>query len=167
VSVIVLIGPSGAGKSTVANTLQYTYGFHLEKTITTRPQRDTFDTDHTFVSEETFQSMLDAKAFFGILEVFGHRYGLPKFNPEKPTILLLRAPAIKEFLTGFPDAYIIQIDAPIGILEARLVARGSLDRTDSKTLEQEIILGKSFASKSFDSSKHTPEAIAEAIAKLV
>lgn|GEM_PF-5915400 len=113
-TVVVIIGPSGAGKSSVAKVLQDTYGFHLEKTVTTRPQRDVFDTDQQFVDAKTFQKMLEAKAFFGTLEAFGFSYGLPRFNPDNSTVLLLRAPAVQEFLTKFPQARIIEIDALYG-----------------------------------------------------
>ncbi len=163
--IIVIIGPSGAGKSSVAKILCDAYGFTLEKTVTTRPQRDAYDTDHVFVSEETYQHMLDAKAFFGTLDVFGHRYGLPRFNPQAPTVLLLRAPAIAEFLTMFPDAYIVEIDAPVEVLTARLAARGSTDRIDSELLEKEIALGRTLASQVIDSSNMSAEDIAAVIAK--
>lgn len=164
--VTVLIGPSGAGKSTIARLLCENYGFELVKTVTTRPQRNAFDTDQTFVGDETFQTMLESKAFFGTLEVFGYSYGLPKFNPENPTVLLLRAAVVKEFLTGFPGAHIIELDAPLPVLEERLLARGSAERFDSDALTKEIAFGRTLASHIFDTSMDAPEAIATHIAKL-
>ena len=163
-SVIVLIGPSGAGKSTVAHILQQAHGFHLQRTVTTRPQRDAYDTDHIFVSEETYQSMLHTKAFFGTLSVFGYEYGLLKFDPSEHTLLLLRAPAIEEFKTRFTDAYIVEIDAPLTVLEERLVARSTFDRIEPEALEKEIEWGRKVADITIDSSQHTPEEIAAMIA---
>lgn len=161
--IIVLIGPSGSGKSSVAKELCDTHGFHLVKTMTTRPQRDEHDTDQTFIDHETFTNMRESKAFFGTLESFGHDYGLPKFDPATPTVLLLRAPAVQEFLKGFPSARVIEIDASLAVLEERLVARGSLDRLDPGFLEKEMELGRQLANQTFDSSILTPQAIAELI----
>lgn len=164
--VTVLIGPSGAGKSTIARLLCENYGFELVKTVTTRPQRNAFDTDQTFVGDETFQTMLESKAFFGTLEAFGYSYGLPKFNPENPTVLLLRASAVKEFLTGFPEAHIIELDTPLPVLEERLIARGSAERFDPEALTQEITFGRMLAKHTFDTSIDAPDSIATNIAKL-
>jgi guanylate kinase len=164
--IIVLIGPSGAGKSTIAELLCNEYGFELVKTVTTRPQRDASDIDQTFVDNETFQAMLESKTFFGTLEAFGYSYGLPKFNPKNQTVLLLRAPAVKEFLTGFPNAHIIELDAPLSVLEERLLARGSAERFDTESLTKEIAFGRTLATHAFDTSAETPEAITASIAKL-
>jgi len=160
---VVIIGPSGAGKSSVAKVLCERYGFQLQKTVTTRPQRDEYDTDHIFITDESYQEMLDAEAFFGTLTIFGHRYGLPRFNPEAPTLLLLRAPAIEEFTTMFPSAFIVEIDAPLEILEARLRERNSHDRINREHLEKEITWGRTLARYTADSSLATPDAIASAI----
>lgn len=161
--VVVIIGPSGAGKSSVVKELCTTYGFHLVQTVTTRPQRDAHDTDHVFVNEETFLHMLHSDSFFGTLDIFDHLYGLPKFDPLQPTVLLLRAPAIKEFLTKFPTAYIVQLEAPLRILEERLVGRGSTDRINTEELEKETAWGRLLANKVVDSSTLTPQIIAKLI----
>jgi len=163
--VVVLIGPSGAGKSSVAKILCDTYGFQLERTVTTRPQRDAFDTDHIFVNEEIFAHMAQSKLFFGVLTIFGHSYGLPRFNPDKPTVLLLRAPAIKQFLTQFPDAIIIEIDAPLATLKQRLATRGSFDRYVPDELQKEMLLGQSLSHYSIDSSTRSAAGIAEVIVR--
>lgn len=161
--VVVLIGPSGAGKSSVAKELCDMHGFHLVKTVTTRPQRDEYDTDQTFVSQESFDHMVASKAFFGTIDAFGYTYGLPRFNPESPTVLLLRAPAIPEFLTKFSDAYIVEIDAPLNVLEERLVRRGSAERFEPEMITKEISVGRKLATKSIDSSATSPDTIAASI----
>lgn len=165
-SLVVLIGPSGAGKSTVAGILTKEYKFRLQKTVTTRPRRGDHDIDHIFVNNETYQEMASSGMFFGTLHSFGHDYGLPRFDPADRTVLLLRATAVAEFRTRFPDAYIVEIDAPIDILVSRLMVRDSLNRVDTASLEQEIQLGRSISTALFDSSKLSAEAIAESIAQL-
>ena len=163
-SVVVIIGPSGAGKSTIARILQEKYGFRLQKTVTTRPQRDEYDTDHIFVNEETFQTMSASKAFFGTMPTFEFNYGLPKFDPSERTLLLLRAPVVEEFKTRFPDAHIYEVDAPLEVLEQRLIARSTFDRINPEVLEKEISWGRTLAKQSFNSSLHSAEQIAQAIA---
>ena len=165
-SIVVIIGPSGAGKSTVAKVLVETYSFHLQRTATTRPQRDQFDVSHTFIDDHIFDTMLASKAFFGTLNVYGYRYGLPLFDPKVPTILILRAVAVEELLAGFPDAVIVEIDAPLEFLEHRLQARDSSDRFDAEKITEEVALGKSLTTYQFDSSKESSEEIAEQIAML-
>lgn len=164
-SVVVLIGPSGAGKSTVAGILREKYGFHLQKTVTTRPQRGPYDTDHIFVNEETFDTMNDSGSFFGTLPTFEYKYGLPKFDPSALTLLLLRAPAVEEFRTRFPDAHIFEVDAPLDVLEKRLIARNTYDRINPEVLEKEITWGRSLAERYFNSSVLSAEQIAQAIAE--
>src|SRR6218665_2035589 len=107
---VVLIGPSGAGKSSVVKILVDTYGFQLVKTVTTRLPRAEFDTDHTFITAETFEAIQQAGGFFGMIEFFGEQYGLPKFNPEHATLLNLRVPAIEKLSVVFPHAHIVEID---------------------------------------------------------
>lgn len=157
---IVIIGPSGAGKSSVVKVLCEKYGFELVKTVTTRPQRDAFDTDHIFVSVAKYDAMKKAGDFYGTLDIFGAFYGLPKFNSEHRIVLLLRAPAIKEFSTMFPEANIVEIDAPLSILEERLTQRGSVERFEPDILSKEIALGRALANMIIDSSITSPEQIA-------
>lgn len=162
---IVIIGPSGAGKSTVAKLLQLNYGYHLERTVTTRPQRDPFDTDHIFVNDETFASMEKSKSFFGSVMFYGHSYGLPKFDPERPTVLLLRAQTIEQFRQRFPAALVYELEAPIDSLGPRLLNRRSGDRYEPAELDKEMRLGRQLAKMTIDTSRQTPEQIAALIAQ--
>jgi len=163
---LVLIGPSGAGKSSVVKILTEKHGYTLIKTVTTRPQRDASDTDHEFITPEEFAKRKNAGAFFGMLDAFGEQYGLPKFNPADTIVLNLRAPAIPELRAGFPDAVVVEIDAPIEILKQRLEARGSSERFDPELLGKEIAFGRSLTNHCFDSSKLSAEEIAKAIIAL-
>jgi ribose 1,5-bisphosphokinase PhnN len=119
------------------------------------------------VNDGIFNELLDSKAFFGTLTIFGHHYGLPRFNPELPTVLLLRAPAVKEIRTHFPTARVIEIEASLFVLKKRLLARGSTDRIDPEQLEKEMKLGQLLAEKIIDSSNKTVDEIASFIAESV
>jgi guanylate kinase len=161
---IVIIGPSGAGKSSIVNVLCEKYDFRLIKTYTTRQQRDPSDTDHVFISLNEFQALVDKKYFFGTLDIFGSHYGLPNFETTKNTIILLRAPAVDEFLLKFPDAIIVEIDAPLKVLEGRLKHRGSTERFVPEALKKEMAWGRDIATITFNSSLQETEAIADTIA---
>jgi len=161
---VVIIGPSGAGKSSIVKVLCEKYKFTIVKTFTTREQRDPSDTDHIFISSIEFETMKNNSDFFGTLDIFGSHYGLPEFNADKKTVVLLRAPAVEEFLLKFPDADIIEVDAPMQTLESRLQRRGSSERFIPKALEEEIAWGRSLARITINSSLQTVDEIARSIA---
>jgi len=161
---IVIIGPSGAGKSSIVKVLCKKYDFLLIKTYTTRQQRDPSDTDHVFISSDEFQALVEKKYFFGTLDIFGSHYGLPNFETIRNTVILLRAPAVDEFLLKFPNAIIVEIDAPLDVLEERLKHRGSTERFIPEVLNKEITWGRDIATITFDSSLQETEAIADTIA---
>lgn len=151
-NLIVLIGPSGAGKSSAVKLLCEQHNFQQIKSYTTRKQRSPEDIDHTFVSQDEFNSMNAHSKFLGILNIFGYSYGLPKFNLGLPTVILLRAPAVNEFTNTFPGARIIEIDASLPTIMTRLIKRGSPERFEPAELEKEIALGRSLAHKIIDTT---------------
>ncbi|MES2630545.1 MAG: hypothetical protein V4611_01170 [Patescibacteria group bacterium] len=158
-----LIGPSGAGKSSVVKILCEEYGFQYIKSFTTRLQRDADDADHIFVSKEKFGTMEADGEFFGTIDAFDASYGLPRFTLYAPTVLLLRAPAVKLVLSQFPDAQIVEIDASIPVLKERLEKRGSSERFESEMLEKEMAYGRTVATQVIDTSNLSPEQVAKAI----
>lgn len=161
---VVVIGPSGAGKSSIVKILREKYNFLLIKTYTTRQKRDPSDTDHVFVSPLEFDAMHNNDQFLGTLDIFGYQYGLPRFSVHSNVVVLLRAPAVEEFLQAFPDATIVEIDAPLPILKMRLKRRGSSERFVPKALEEEIKWGRKIAAVIIDSSAEEVDSIARHIA---
>ena len=93
--------------------------------------------------------------------MFGHDYGLPALPPNRPCILLLRAPVVKQFMQTYPTSMIVEIDAPLDILKERLYRRSSQDRIDDISLQQEMKIGVSLAHATIDTSKGTDECIEE------
>lgn len=93
---VVLVGPSGAGKSTLARGLVTSGLVDLHPTWTTRPSRDGETTelsDHVFVDPAAFAAAEAAGRFVIVVELFGHRYGLPPLaatDGQRPSLLLGR-----------------------------------------------------------------------------
>jgi len=79
--VIVLSGPSGVGKDTVLIRMrQLQCPFHYVVTATTRKRRgsEKEGIDYHFLSQETFQRMIDGGEFLEWAQVYGNFYGVPK-----------------------------------------------------------------------------------------
>jgi len=76
--IIVISGPSGVGKGTICKRLlEADQNLALAVSATTREQSHTEvdGKDYHFLSEETFQAMIDKDGFLEWAEVHGHRYG--------------------------------------------------------------------------------------------
>jgi len=141
-SPLVVIGPSGAGKSTLVLGLAGRRAdIQFVPTWTTRPRRDGESDGHVFVDEQTF----DTGTFLGTVEVFGARYGLPEFTPQARPLLLLRVFVLNMAFQVFPNARVIQVEAPIDVLSQRLRQRGSVERIDGQALSAEIEAGRRVA----------------------
>lgn len=77
----ILSSPSGAGKTTLSRMLLAADSeIKLSVSATTRPPRpgEIDGVHYHFVSDATFNAMVDEDDFYEWAEVFGHRYGTPK-----------------------------------------------------------------------------------------
>jgi guanylate kinase len=77
----ILSSPSGAGKTTLSRMLlEADDEIQLSISATTRPARpgEIDGTHYHFVSEESFDTMVEEDDFYEWAHVFGHRYGTPK-----------------------------------------------------------------------------------------
>jgi guanylate kinase len=145
--IIVLIGPSGAGKSTLVDYyIQHHPDARLHKSITTRPKRGDGDTSHRFVSDEEFDKLAADGELIKPVEAFGYRYAITKI-PEYDgiTFLLLRYQFVEELKRFYPEAKVIQIEAPVEILLKRIASRGDMVRRDAGVIQAEIIAGQEVA----------------------
>ena len=80
---VVLSGPSGVGKDAVVSRLKdMGYPLYYAVTATTRPQRpgERDGLDYLFLSEAAFDRMLANQEFLEWARVYGHRYGVPRFQ---------------------------------------------------------------------------------------
>lgn len=78
---LVLSSPSGAGKTTISRRLlALDQDISLSISATTRPPRaaETDGVDYHFVSQQTFDDMVEQDAFLEHARVFSHAYGTPR-----------------------------------------------------------------------------------------
>jgi len=145
--IIALIGPSGAGKSTLVDYyIKQHPDARLHKSITTRPVRGDSDTSHRFVSDEEFDRLAAAGELIKPVEAFGYRYAITKIpDYDGITFVLLRYQFAREFKRFYPEAIVIQIEAPVEVLLERIVGRGDTSRADADVMQAEIIAGRKIA----------------------
>ena len=77
----ILSSPSGAGKTTIARRLlNEDSEIRLSVSVTTRPMRpgEIDGKDYHFVSQDTFDRMVEEDEFYEWAHVFDHCYGTPK-----------------------------------------------------------------------------------------
>jgi guanylate kinase len=165
-----VIGPSAAGKSTLAGAFVATRpDYQLVLTHTTRPSRPGESGSHIFVSDQEF----DQTDFLGTLKIFGWRYGLPAWQGTATPLLVLRQGALDQFGALFSRFKVIQVEAPVEVLMARLARRetslnsagqaaseGS-NRADPAALSTEIALGRRAAGRIVSTDQPFAQALAE------
>ena len=149
---IVLSGPSGAGKDSVLTRMkELDIPLEFIVTVTTRPRRpnERDNIDYHFISEASFQKMLQKKELLEWANVYGNWYGVPKQSVKQAldrgqdTIIkvdIQGATTIKKIL---PQAvFIFLIPPSMPELITRLRQRNTESKTDFelrlKTAEQEI-----------------------------
>ncbi|MEO8691479.1 MAG: GTPase [Candidatus Saccharimonas sp.] len=143
-ALIAIIGPSGAGKSTLINMYLAEHPeAKLYKSATTRPRRDQADTSHNFMTDERFDEAKAKGELLPSVEVYGYRYALPKISDTSGVnFVLIRAQFVPGLKAIFPDARVIQIEAPIELLISRLRERGDISRASETALTEEIEHGR-------------------------
>ena len=149
---LVLTGPSGAGKDSVLTRMkELDIPLEFIVTVTTRPRRprERDNVDYHFISEASFQKMLQAKELLEWANVYGNWYAVPKKSVKQALgrgqdvvvkVDIQGATTIKKIL---PQAVFIFLVPPsMKELITRLRLRNTESETDLdlrlKTAEQEI-----------------------------
>lgn len=153
--IIALIGPSGAGKSTLVDYyIKQHPDARLHKSITTRPIRGDSDTSHRLVSDEEFDRLAAAGELIKPVEAFGYRYGITKIQDyDGVTFVLLRYQFVEEFKRFYPEAKVVQIEAPVDVLLERIASRGDMVRAHADAMQAEIVAGRSAADHTISSDQ--------------
>ena len=175
---VVVIGPSGSGKSSVVRHLARQGIVRVHPTWTTRPRRpdeQRGSLEHRFVSEEDFDAAAGAGTFLDTVRLFGlpHRYGLPpivRSTDGRVDVVMLRAPLLDRFARAVPDPrFVVQIEAPVADLEARLRRRGGSPEELRLRLEdnvRELRTGRRLADRVFTTDAPLAEVAAAVAAAL-
>ena len=149
---LVLSGPSGAGKDSVLTKMkELDIPLEFIVTVTTRPRRpgEKNNVDYHFISEASFQKMLQEKELLEWAKVYGNWYGVPK-KPVKQALDSGKDAIVKVDIQGattikkiLPQAVFIFLVPPsMKELITRLRQRNTESKTELdlrlKTAEQEI-----------------------------
>lgn len=158
---ILVVGPSGAGKSTLVDELRNDPTITIAETVTTRPQRTAVkDTDRHFVSELKFDEMEKQNLFQIVVPFAGHRYGfLAPNNPNNTLIIIYKVEGLRLLANLYSDFRIVAIEAPIDVLEQRLIQRKTPERFHRDELLREITAGRDAADLVIDTAEPLRECV--------
>jgi len=132
----VIAGPSGVGKGSVVRRLQSLDPdrLALSVSVTTRAPRpnEVEGRDYFFVSDETFDRMIDESELLEWAPIVGHRSGTPRAFVEgclasgRDVLLEIDVKGAEQVRRKVPDAVLIFLDPPsLEELERRLRGRGT------------------------------------------
>jgi len=137
---IVLSGPSGVGKDAVLARMRKSQRpFHYVVTATTRPKRarEKDGLNYHFLSQKTFQQMINEHRFLEWANVYGNYYGVPKDEVSQAlargldTIVKVDVQGAATIKKILPQAVFIFLAPPsLEALEDRLKRRRSESSQD-------------------------------------
>ena len=111
---LIISGPSGVGKTTITRGVERAIPdsvFSVSATTRDRTAADVEGVDYRFVSDEQFQTMIDADALLEWADVFGRRYGTPRAWVEEQlargrlVILEIDVEGAKQVKAKLPEAF--------------------------------------------------------------
>jgi guanylate kinase len=149
----VIAGPSGVGKGSVVRRLRSLdpEGLALSVSVTTREPRpaEVEGRDYFFVSDDTFDRMIEEGELLEWAPIVGHRSGTPRRFVEeclasgRDVLLEIDVKGAEQVREQVPDAVLIFLEPPsMSELERRLRGRGTESedriRTRLATAEWEL-----------------------------
>jgi len=148
----VVSAPSGAGKTTLCKELAVTVpGLQPSISYTTRAPRpgEVHGRDYYFVTEQTFQEMVQRNDFAESARVYGHFYGTPRqaltdmMEKGLDVLLEIDTQGAMQIKKKFSDgAYIYILPPSIEALRIRLIQRGDAPEDIQRRMQkarQEIL----------------------------
>jgi guanylate kinase len=138
----VITGPSGVGKSTIIKRLRKTVsgiGYSVSHT-SRKPRKNEADgINYHFVDRQTFEKMIQEKAFVEWAEVYHDLYGTSFSSLQSQTdqgldvVMDLDSQGAKNIKGNFQDSVLIYVLPPsLRVLEKRLKGRASDDEAEIK-----------------------------------
>lgn len=135
---VVVSGFSGAGKGTIMKRLleEYPENYALSISATTRAPRpgECHGKEYFFVSEETFEKMIQKDALIEYARYVSNYYGTPKeyvleqLGQGRDVILEIEIQGALKVKEAYPDTLLLFVSPPdAGELKKRLVNRGTED----------------------------------------
>lgn len=129
---VFVIGPSGVGKDTIVNKVIGEHLFCKAISHTTRDIRtgEQNGIDYHFISNREFRKFIGINAFHEYALVHDNFYGTMKTSITDPLInginiiKIIDVDGAKEMMKIYPDANFIFINAPVDVLQQRLIDRG-------------------------------------------
>lgn len=129
----IISGPSGVGKSTLVHQLRNRVprlGYSISHTSRVPRANEENGVHYHFVDKETFQKMIDEKAFVEWAEVYNDFYGTSfsglrnQFDKRLDVILDIDSQGAKNIKSRFKESVLIYILPPsLEILKKRLTSR--------------------------------------------
>ncbi len=143
----VITGPSGVGKSTIIKRLRKTLpriGYSVSHT-SRKPRKNEADgINYHFVDRQTFEKMIEQKAFVEWAEVYHDLYGTSFSSLQSETdqgldvVMDLDSEGARNIKGNFEDSVLIYILPPsFQVLEKRLRGRASDDEAEIKARLEE------------------------------
>lgn len=132
---MVVSGPSGAGKGTICKEFFKTHGnvYPSVSTTTRGPRKSEVDgVNYHFISQSSFQTLLDEDAFLEHAKVYGNMYGttkdavMSKINKGFDVLLEIEMQGARQVKEKYPNGiYIFILPPSLKDLEKRIQKRGS------------------------------------------
>lgn len=126
--VMLLVGESGSGKSTLARALSEKYGYKIVKSYTTRPKRESEESDHIFISDDEYDRLWDPKRIVAHTLFNGYRYMATVEQVMFSDIYIVDPAGIQRLMNMDDiDYFIVYIDTPEFTRFARMLRRGDTE----------------------------------------
>lgn len=140
--IVLLVGKSGTGKSTICQYLENMYGLKEVKSYTTRPKRNSGDTSHKFVDEETFDDIISNDGVCAYTEFNGYKYCTTNHQIDNSDLYIVDPKGVDYFMkdySGRKIPMVVCVDSPLDVRKDRMRLRGdSEDKIKSRIEHDEM-----------------------------
>lgn len=130
-----IIGPSGSGKTTAADLLESKWRRRILKSYTTRPKRHKDDSDHTYITEEEYDSLTEKVA---VAEIGGYRYCATAGQIDAADYYIVDWDGFDGLLDNYKgkkrSVCVIYLSCPEDVCRQRMAARGDSEEAIARRI---------------------------------